>query len=163
MGTRRAKKKAKAKSPGKTPGALVVPSHGGGLIRNGSLPGNTPGTGRPPSVLREKLRGSFEDRMNVAEDIADGRFVPNMPPAAAAAALALGGGDAGTNAIMAEYAASDRLKALDLLGKYGLGTTQGVSVDYVTDRLEHTYRVLVEELDAALFDRVSTRLASVWK
>ena len=163
MATRNGRKKPTKKSPGKSPGALVVPSHGGGLIRHGSLPGNTPGTGRPPSVLREKLRGSFEDRLHVAEEIADGRFVPNMPPAAAAMAAALGGEDAGTNPVMAEYAASDRLKALDLLGKYGLGTTQGVSVDYVTDRLENTYRVLVEELDAPTFDRVSTRLAHVWK
>jgi len=101
--------------------------------------------------------------MHVAEEIADGRFVPSMPPAAAMLAAVTPGKDAGTNAVMAEYAAADRLKALDLLGKYGLGTTQGVSVDYVTDRLEHTYRVLVEELDPALFDRVSARLVNVWK
>jgi hypothetical protein len=87
--------RAPRKSPGKSPGALVVPSHGGGLIRRGSLPGNTPGTGRPPDELRARMRGSLDQRMHVAEEVLD-------DPRAAVA---------------------DRLRALEFLAKYGLGTT----------------------------------------
>jgi hypothetical protein len=62
-------------------------------------PGNSGGkkgrSGRPPSALREQLRGSFAERIPVLEQMVD---------------------DAKTSA-------SDRLRALDLMAKYGLGTT----------------------------------------
>ena len=61
----------------------------------GPKPG-APNAGRPPSVIRERCRGSFEDRIAVLEEIADNP----------------------------EASASDRIRALDLLGKYGLGTQQ---------------------------------------
>jgi hypothetical protein len=47
-------------------------------------------------VIRERCRGSFEERIKILEEIADD---PDVSP-------------------------SDRLKAMDLLGKYGLGTQQ---------------------------------------
>jgi len=73
-------------------GELVPQAHGGAL-RNGSKPGeSSPGIGRPSSAVREHCRGSFEERIPVLEAIADG------------------GHDA-TN--------SDRIRAIDLLGKYG--------------------------------------------
>lgn len=34
----------------------LVPARNGGAIRHGSLPGNTPGTGRPPDEVRAKMR-----------------------------------------------------------------------------------------------------------
>lgn len=37
------------------PGQLV-PALNGGKIRHGSLPGNTPGTGRPPDAIRAAMR-----------------------------------------------------------------------------------------------------------
>ena len=94
----RPSKKSPAKSPAE-PGALVPQPHGG-QIRRGAQPGtNRGGTGRPPSELRRKMRGSLEDRLHIAEEIAD------SPTAA--------------------Y--SDRMKALDFLAKYGLGTRQEVT------------------------------------
>ena len=53
-------------------------------------------SGRPPSELREKLRGSLEKRVKIAEQIADSPTASD----------------------------TDRLRALDFLAKYGLGTTQ---------------------------------------
>jgi hypothetical protein len=76
-------------------GALVPQSHGGAL-RNGGT--NKGGPGRPPSVLREKMRGALVDRIPIAAQIAD-------DPKASQA---------------------DRLRALDFLAKYGLGTRQEV-------------------------------------
>jgi hypothetical protein len=65
----------------------------GGLLRSGGT--NKGGSGRPPSAIRERLRGSFEDRVRVLEEIADDTDAPM----------------------------SDRMKAIDILAKYGLGTT----------------------------------------
>lgn len=62
--------------------------------------GPKPGEGgRPPSEVRQRLRGSFADRIRILEQIAD-------DPKASAA---------------------DRMRAVDLLAKYGLGTTQEVT------------------------------------
>jgi hypothetical protein len=36
--------------------SVLVPAKNGGMIRRGSLPGNTPGTGRPPSEIRAAMR-----------------------------------------------------------------------------------------------------------
>ena len=77
------------------PGTLVVPKHGRGMIRRGSRPGAVvPGIGRPPSAIRERLRGSFDERVAVLEDIADSNW----------------------------ESTADRIRAIDLLAKYGLGT-----------------------------------------
>ena len=87
------------KSPAESPAGGLIEQPHGGAIRRGSEKGNTPGTGRPPSELRRKMRGSLETRLHIAEEIAD------SPTAA--------------------Y--SDRMKALDFLAKYGLGTRQEVT------------------------------------
>jgi hypothetical protein len=71
-----------------------MPGRNGGSLRRGG--GNPKRTGgHPPSQVREKLRGDFDKRRKILCEIAD-------DPKASA---------------------SDRLKAVDLLGKYGLGTT----------------------------------------
>jgi hypothetical protein len=69
--------------------------NGRGALNAGGTPGNRGGTGRPPSIIRERLRGSFEQRVKILESIADD---DEAPP-------------------------SDRMKAIDILAKYGLGTT----------------------------------------
>lgn len=93
-------KSRNGKSPDKSPkGGELVPQPHGGAIRHGSTEGNTPGTGRPPSAIREQLRGSFSDRIKILEAIADD---PEVSP-------------------------SDRVKAIDMLAKYGLGTRQEVT------------------------------------
>src|SRR5712691_8321660 len=91
--------------------ALVPQPHGGALLDSG-LPGHAGGGGRPSSALRERLRGSFQERVRVLEDIADD---PKADP-------------------------QDRIRAIDVLAKYGLGVTRELSVDEVRDRRseEHT-------------------------
>lgn len=120
-------------SPPPPPGSLVPPAHGNGLLRRGSLPGNTPGTGRPPSAIRERLRGSFDERVKVLEEIAD----------------------------KADASAADRLKAIDLMGKYGLG--KQVDADDVRGRLRTTLDLLERELPSDVFQRVYPLLKEVWK
>ena len=87
------------KSGGKSGIEMVAQQHGGRL-RVGSLPGNTPGTGRPPSAIRAAMRLSLDQRLKVAEAIAD---------------------DEKANP-------SERLKALELLARYGLGTNDTLRV-----------------------------------
>ena len=90
-------KKSESKSVALTRGGPFIPGPDPRRGR-GPKPG-APNAGRPPSVIRERCRGSFEDRIAVLEEIAD---------------------DAKTSA-------GDRIRALDLLGKYGLGTQQQIS------------------------------------
>lgn len=77
-----------AKTSGKSP-VLEPQAHGGVLRRGGT---NKGGTGRPSSVIQKRCQGSFKKRIPILEDIADGKV---------AGALV-----------------SDRMKAVDLLGKY---------------------------------------------
>jgi len=98
-------------------------------------PGNSGGkkgrSGRLPSVLRDKLRGSFQRRIKTLERIADGHFVPYLPKGVKRADVCTCGKEGGpdcsctaaTSAPMAVFGVGDQLKALELLAKYGLGTT----------------------------------------
>lgn len=61
--------------------------------------GPNKGAGRPASEIRAKMRGALWKRLKIAQEIAD---------------------DPKANS-------SDRLKALDFLAKYGMGTQQEVS------------------------------------
>ena len=121
-------KKLAAKLP-----ALVPQPHGGALLSRG-LPGHAGGGGRPSSVLRERLRGSFQERVRVLEDIADD---PNVDP-------------------------QDRIRAIDVLAKYGLGTLRELSVDDVRDRLRKTIAIVREHMAPDRVTEVLTRLREVW-
>ncbi len=83
----------------------------------GNHPGNTGGkrgrSGRPPSPIRIRCQGSFAERVPVLEEIIDDP----------------------------KSRAADRIRAMDLLGKYGLGALKEVQgAQY--DRMEI---VLVDE------------------
>ena len=67
----------------------VMPGRNGGTLRRGG--NNTPGTGRPKSEVRAACAKGFDERISLLQGFADD---PNLSPA-------------------------ERLKALDLLGKYG--------------------------------------------
>lgn len=70
-----------------------MPGKHGGWLRRGGSNGGA--GGRPPSAIRATMREALADRIPILEAIAD-------DPKASVA---------------------DRMKAVDLLGKYGLGTT----------------------------------------
>lgn len=101
----------------------MAPQPHGGALRVGSLPGNTPGTGRPPSELRERMRGSLAQRIQIAEEIADAEG----------------------------SAPADKLRALEFLAKYGLGTTQTQTDTDGNDALPPG-RLSVADRRAALMD-----------
>lgn len=68
---------------------------------SGGNPGNKGGTGRPPSEIRAAMRRSLDQRLVIAEQIADDTTADH----------------------------GERLKALDFLAKYGMGTQQEVTGD----------------------------------
>lgn len=86
------------KRPDEKPAGELVPQPHGGAIKRGNPKGiDLPG--RPPSELRARMRGSLEERLHIAAAIADDKDATN----------------------------ADRLKALDFLARYGLGTKQEVT------------------------------------
>jgi hypothetical protein len=110
----------------------MVPQPHGGALKVGN-PGNRGGTGRPPSEIRQRLRGAFEDRIPILEDIADS----------------------------ATASASDRMKAVDLMAKYGLG--KEVSAEDVRMKLGETLDLLRRELDPETYARITKQMREVWK
>jgi len=113
----------------------VVQPHGGALL-SGGKPGNTGGSGRPRSALRARLRGSFEERVAVLEGIAD-------DPTAHA---------------------NDRIRAVDVIARYGLGSADEglVSADEVREHLRETIAVLRAALSPEQFSAILTELEAVW-
>ena len=107
--------------------------HGGALLAGGQ-PGNVGGVGRPPSALRERLRGSFHERVAVLEQIADDESATHR----------------------------DRMRAVDILAKYGLGQLREVSVEDVRGRLSATLELLRQELDPDQADHLIMRLREIW-
>ena len=71
--TKRAKRPNK--SVKKSAADLLVPGRNGGLIRYGSLPGNTPGTGRPKNEIRAKLRElAFGKGLDFLAELLEGKL-----------------------------------------------------------------------------------------
>ena len=109
------------KSGGKS-GALMRQEHGG-AIRRGSKPGNTPGSGRPPSCIRAHCRGSFTERVAILEQIADGEPLPMTVHYRG-------------ETIKVEVSASikERVQAIDALGKYGGIEKLALTIDEKPER-----------------------------
>ena len=93
-----------------------------------------PGTGAPPSELRAKMRGSLADRIAIAEGIADSEAASD----------------------------ADRLRAVDLLAKYGLGTMKEVSVENVRERVSKTLDVIRARCSPEQAQAILAELRPVW-
>lgn len=116
----------------KTRPGLVPQPHGGALYAGG-VPGN-PGGSKPPSALRARLRGSLNDRVKVLEEIADD----------------------------AAATASDRIRAVDVLAKYGLGAATDLSVDQVRGKLQQTVDLIRERVPVSLAEPLLEEMKGVW-
>ena len=104
-------------------------------------------------MLRERLRGSFADRVATLEQIADGSAIQKVK---------LPNGQETDTLISADV--PDRLKALDLMAKYGLGTQKEVTVEDVRDRLTRSLAIVHEECreHPAIAARILARFRPVW-
>jgi hypothetical protein len=79
--------------------ALRVPEHGNGLLRVGNA-GNVGGNGATPAALRQSLREAARPRVEVLTAIADNVAAEN----------------------------ADRIRAVDTMLKYGVGTNVALDV-----------------------------------
>jgi hypothetical protein len=130
--TKRTGSARKLELPVKLP-ELRPQSHGGALLTRGIV-GHRGGSGRPTSAIRQRLLNAFEDRVEVLESIADDRRVSTR----------------------------DRIRAIDLLGKYGLGTIREMSVDDVKERLHKTLTVIRKNVSEAQARAIIEALKEVW-
>ena len=151
----------------------------GGYFISGAGGGRANGLlgGRPPSILRERLAGTLADRIPVIESIADGTPVKNVEvlvndllPYAACPNCGepMEASDAAKSAlitIQAKESASpgDRIRALDLAAKYGLGTKDEVTLvsPDVRARLEATVGLVASQTQWNT-DELLARLDAVW-
>lgn len=113
--------------------ATLVPQPKGGALLAGGKPGNAGGSGRPPSIVRDRARSSFYDRIPMLEKIAD---QPGVEP-------------------------RDRIRAIDTLGKYGLHTGR-LDIEEVRTRLARTIAKIEELADPQTAARLLAALDQVW-
>ena len=122
----------------------------GAEIPLGAHPGNTGGkpgrSGRPPSVVRDVCSLRFEERVPLLANIADG----TAPLSERCPQCGYEGADAGLGTVETR----DRLRAIDMLGKYGLGERSEFSEDVVTanvDKMLTVAQALMAPEDFAAF------------
>ena len=120
--------------PAPVVGALVPQQHGGAL-RLGSTKGNTPGSGTPAHVRLRALHRFAKHLKFVDDCFAEG----------------------------SEATVADKLRALDLAGRYGLGPAQGIQLDDVRDRLSKTLLILQRTLPPEFADAIMAQIEEVWQ
>lgn len=158
---------------GKATGELVPQPHGGALRNGGTSKG---GPGRTVSEVRVALKQAFAGRMTVLEDIADGEAVqrarvPLLTVLPHATCPKCGTGLKAKDvdgALLIEVnghvsaSPADRMKALDLMAKYGIGTLKEVSSDDVRDKLRATLALLTERLGPEAAEPIIREMEGIW-
>ena len=121
----------------------TMPGKNGGRLNAGGTPGNKGGTGVPPSAIRAYCRGSFAVRIPILEDIAAGEY---------------------------EATPRDRIKAMDILAKYGgvdklaLMPEELPSREITPERVEDMWKRLrkitsIEELEQLMVAHAQKQIA----
>jgi hypothetical protein len=154
----------------------LIPQRHGGALNAGGTEGNAGGPGRPPSVLRERLRGSFDKRIEVLESIADGDVMQRAEiplwrilehTKCPKCNIKLEATDAATlllTTIEARVSAGpkDRISAIKLMGDLGLGPDKQLSMESVQEKLRAQLDLLRMTLEPQLFAEIVPKLRAVW-
>ena len=117
-------------------GQVIPQPHGGALVPGagrGPTPG-APNAGRPPSEVRAALRQAFADRLPIITGIADDAM---LPP-------------------------TDRLRALEVMARHGLGTVTELGVDDVRDKLAATVAAIRRTVPPDVAAPLLVELRTVW-
>jgi hypothetical protein len=133
-------------------GELVPQPHGGALRYGGT---NKGGTGRPPSEVVERCRGSFYERIPILEEIADARVVLR-------AKCEKCGHEPKDEATPVHVENRDRIRAIDRLGFYGSLTVGDIDAAAVRAKLDRTITLIGELLSPADAQQVLMGLRRVW-
>lgn len=152
------------------------PVHGKGMLRSGN-PENAGGPGRPSSIVREELRGSFADRRGVLEDIADGEAVQRievplflvLPHARCPKCKGKlkearrTGGELVVLEGKVSASPGDRIRALDVMGKYGLGANQEFTEDAIKARIGDMLRRIRAEFAPDVAEHIIATIKPSWR
>jgi hypothetical protein len=133
----------------------VPGGNGKGMILQGGPGPPAPGPGRPHSRIKAALAGAFEDRIPRLQAIADGEVelcIRQKCPKC--------GHEPEPVPMPVRTATTDVLKAMDLMGKYGLG--QGVDPETVRQRLARTINVIRTRFPGAAGEACLDELAEIW-
>lgn len=155
---------------------VIVEQPHGGALQVGN-PGNRGGLGVPTSLIRERLRGSYADRLEFLSEVVDGKVmqrieVPlfNVLPHATCPNCGdqlqeRKSEDLFLVTIEGRVSASvkDRIAALDQMAKYAIGTLKEVSVENVRDRMRATMAVIRENTSPELAARLASLIRPLWK
>jgi hypothetical protein len=141
--------------------APVPQPHGGALVP-GAGGGPQPGSGRPPSQLRERLATEAGNRVNVLTEIADGWTRVNLREVCEHCGKEPTRQSA-DEVMKLAVSASDRRSAMDTLLKYGVGTMKEVSVENVRSRVEDTLRIISAHCSPAMAESLIEAIEPVWK
>ena len=164
-------------TPGKStvPVGALIPQRHGGALRNGN-PGNAGNPlGRPPSIVRDAFRESFADRLEILQEIADGRpvttyrlelrqILPHLACNHCSSPLELKAG-APTSVewtVTGSASPKDRVQAIDVMGKYGLGALKEVSTEHVRAKVAATLDVIRRLVPLELAARIVDELRKIW-
>jgi hypothetical protein len=148
------------KTSGKTSGRAMVPQPHGGALLPGAGGGPQPGAGRPPSAIRNRLRGALDQRVPVLEEIADGVVTIKLAQKCEHCGKEPTEGAPTVEEVLRQAAnPADRLKAIDMMAKYGFGS--GMPSDEVRARLRATV-ALIEELPEAVAEPLIEKVRKVW-
>lgn len=156
-------------------GSLVPQKRGGALLYGNPGNGNNLSPGRPPSLVRDAYRQSFADRLPVLQAIADGepvvayrldlrQILPHLACNHCGAALELRTG-APTSVrwtVQGSAAPKDRVQAIDVMGKYGLGALKEVSTEHVRAKVAATLDVIRRLVPLELAARIVDELRRIW-
>lgn len=118
---------------------LVPQAHGGALYRGGVPGPHAPGAGRPREAVRRAALLSYAERIPILEQIADGKPIQRIQM--------VNGGEE----VEAEVSAkpSDRIKAIEALGKAGLGedTRIAAAAEFGQDGRPVRFTLLIGDAD----------------
>lgn len=165
----RAKSSQKAtKSAGKSAASVPakIPQPHGGALLSGGMPGNA-GGGRPPDEIRARLRAiGFEKGLPFLDGLMDGKVLIQL------ACSRCGNTDTTTDTVLMEKVRDEirasvdqRLKAMEQLFKYGLGTKDEMSVvsPDVQARVAQTVQVVSDTLPPEYAEPLLAKLSEVWR
>lgn len=153
----RAKKPTAAGSgtaPAKKPRRAGVPQAHGGVLVPGAGGGPQPGAGRKPSAIRELCRVEFARRIPLLAKLADGVPVETV--------LKTGNKLKDVTRSSASADVGERIRAMETLAKYGLGTVKEVSVENVRERVKDTLGVIARHTSPDQHDAICAELRDVW-
>jgi hypothetical protein len=175
--SRTSRSRGAATPPTKPKRAPVPQPHGGALVP-GAGGGAQPGSGRPPSVLRDELRGSYAERTSFLTRVIDGEVMQKVEVALIDVlphVVCPNCGEHGqqpkemsallTVNFTAKVSASvkDRIAAMEHMAKYGLGQLKEVSVENVRERMDRTLATIRQLLPATQAELVTRGIEVHWK